>query len=445
MAAPSKTTSNIALELAGMTASVNIPKPKHPDLGFWDGRESFAAVAAKSLNSSNKHQSGLPTPPNSFSPVLVPQGFKGRAAKTAVHPPPTPPTATHVDSDIDLQDAVDHANAQDKPLHALSAARGLDGLADMDAAGVITPGLLAKHHLPGILLDHGPLAIRHVMGFLTTSVPGFSGIPPAKARRLVVGALEGRGSSGEHGGLHGDVIFEKVGWGRWDARRRGDVSRESRTRQQNENPRPAGHTSSQAQGLQIPSHSSQLDRSRNIGYGTSITGESAMFSHDSEMEYDQPDENLSMLEQEAEKMSMDGENSCSYSEEPLDEVPDERLGQRKFNYDSGEVTEDEDWRSIGAEALRNGSYPGGSAAGARLRRNYPLARHLDPKAQGRGGPTTMLMSKSSANTQPNIWGHSNNNPPAQASPEYSLPIVGFGSSNPQEREAIEALVKLSSV
>lgn len=444
MATSNKNTSNIALELAGMTASVNIPKSKHRDPGFWDGRESFAAVAAKSLNGSNKPQSGLPTPPNSFSPVLVPQGFKGRAAKAAAQAPPTPPTVAHVDSDIDLQDAVDHANAQDKPQHALGAGRGLDGLADMDAAGVITPGLLAKHHLPGILLDHGPLAIRHVMGFLTTSVPGFSGIPPAKARRLVVGALEGRGSSGELGGLHGDVIFEKVGWGRWDARRRGEVSRESRSRQQNENLRPAGHTSSQPQGLQIPRHSTRSDRIRKNGYGTSITGESAMFSHDSEMEYDQPDESFSMLEQEADKMSMDGDNSCSYSE-PLDEVPDLLLEQRKINYDSGEVTEDEDWRSIGAEALRNGSYPGGSAAGARLRSSYPCARPLDPKAQGRGGPTTLLLSKSSTNIHPTIWGHPNNNPPTQASPGYSLPIVGFETSNPQEREAIEALVKLSSV
>lgn len=444
MAAGCKNASNIALKLASMTASVNIPKSKHREPGFWDGRESFAAVAAKSLNGSNKHQSGLPTPPNSFSPVLVPQGFFSRATKAAAQAPLTPPAAAHVDSDIDLQDAVDHANAQDKPQHALSAARGLDGLADMDAAGVITPGLLAKHHLPGILLDHGPLAIRHVMGFLTTSVPGFSGIPPAKARRLVVGALEGRGSSGEHGGLHGDVIFEKVGWGRWDARRRGEVSRESRSKQQNENLRPASHTSSQPQGLQIPSHSARLDRGRKNDYGTSITGESAMFSHDSEMENDQPDENFSMLEQEADKMSMDGYNSCSYSE-PLDEVPELLLEQRKINYDSGEVTEDEDWRSIGAEALRNGSYPSGSAAGARHRSSYPYARPLDPKAQGRGGPTTILMSKSSTDIHPRIWGHSNNNPPTQASPEYSIPIVGFGSSNPQEREAIEALVKLSSV
>ena len=66
--------------------------------------------------------------------------------------------------------------------------------------------MLAKYHLPDIMLSHGPLAIRHIMGYLTTSVPGFAGIPPAKARRLVVGALEGRG--GEGGGVDGDVEFE---------------------------------------------------------------------------------------------------------------------------------------------------------------------------------------------------------------------------------------------
>ncbi|RPB28345.1 hypothetical protein L211DRAFT_751284, partial [Terfezia boudieri ATCC MYA-4762] len=76
----------------------------------------------------------------------------------------------------------------------------------------ITPSLLAKHYLPGILLQHGPLAIRHLTAYLIASIPGFSNIPPAKQRRLVVGALEA-------GGVNGDVIFEKVGWGRWDARK----------------------------------------------------------------------------------------------------------------------------------------------------------------------------------------------------------------------------------
>ena len=68
-----------------------------------------------------------------------------------------------------------------------------------------------------------PLAIRHIMGYLATSVPGFAAIPPTKARRLVVASLERSG--GDPGLPHGGVVFEKVGWGRWDARRRGQPPR----------------------------------------------------------------------------------------------------------------------------------------------------------------------------------------------------------------------------
>jgi hypothetical protein len=79
--------------------------------------------------------------------------------------------------------------------------------------GSITPTLLAKHHLPKIL-NNGPLDIRHIIGYLTISIPEFSSIQPAKARRLVVEALEGCGG-GDRSGLKRDVKFEKVGWERW--------------------------------------------------------------------------------------------------------------------------------------------------------------------------------------------------------------------------------------
>src|SRR5256885_5159508 len=39
-------------------------------------------------------------------------------------------------------------------------------------------------------------------------------------------ALEGKGSGGEGAGRDGDVQFEKVGWGRWDARIRGQPPRD---------------------------------------------------------------------------------------------------------------------------------------------------------------------------------------------------------------------------
>lgn len=428
-------TSSIALASADKTASVDIPKPR--DTGFWAGRESFAAVAARSLPGNKKQHVGLPTPPNSISPSLPPHGFEGRAG----HSPPTPPAAAHVDSDIDLQDAVDHANSQDQPQHGLAGSRGLDGLADLDAAGAITPGLLAKHHLPGILIDNGPLAIRHVMGYLTTSVPGFSGIPPAKARRLVVGALEGRGSGGEQGGIDGDVIFEKIGWGRWDARRRGQPPREARNVHQRHNLRPARQASPpSARGLQIPRHSPRFDRSREIASETGVPSELAMYSHDSEMEYDHPLDDVSMLEHEADKMSLDGEDSCS-SSEPPDDSP-------ILDYDAGDVTDEEDWASIGAAALRQGSFPRASASG-RVRSSHPYARHLDPKARGRGGgPPLSMLAKSVPMSNPSVLYKSGNRPAAGGYPDSECPNLaeaGYGSNELQEREAIEALVRLSSV
>lgn len=44
------------------------------------------------------------------------------------------------------------------------------------AVARITPDMLTKHHLPDILLLHEPLAIRYVIGYLATTVPGFTRI-----------------------------------------------------------------------------------------------------------------------------------------------------------------------------------------------------------------------------------------------------------------------------
>jgi hypothetical protein len=86
-------------------------------------------------------------------------------------------------------------------------------LSSLNASNTITPDMLAKHHLPEILLGNGSRKICYIMNMLTQNVPGFSRIQHAKARRIVNAALEGR----KGGGINGDVIFYKTGWGRWDA------------------------------------------------------------------------------------------------------------------------------------------------------------------------------------------------------------------------------------
>ncbi|KAL9096273.1 MAG: hypothetical protein Q9163_006449 [Psora crenata] len=404
------TTSSIGLALAGMTESVNIPKPR--DAGLWAGKESFAAVAAKPLPIKNK-TAGLPTPPNSISPSLPPQTDKDRSSRG----PPTPPAAVHLDSDIDLEDAVEHAKAQDSPQRGLTARR-LRSLESPDAVGDITPTMLAKHHLPGILLENGPLAIRHIMGYLTTSVPGFSGIPPAKARRLVVGALEGRGIDGQPGGLNGEIIFEKVGWGRWDARKRGRPSR-------------AHPAAPSLMGVQIPSSHRYPHRTHDVPCG----------SHPSDTTSDDtPVDEHSAPEHEVDKMSLDDELCTSPPPAAGTPAPE----------DLDDVTDEEDWASIGAAALRQGSCPlTGGILSTHRRRYQP---YVEPKSRGRGitkKPSSKTLAKSMPISTNSVYNgkHQQQQQTKQAAVRESMDMftgaeTGFGR---QDREAVEALLKLSSV
>lgn len=375
--------------MAAMKSSArDIPKPF--------GRDSFAAVAARSVPATRAHP--LPTPPNSISPSLPPHGLKPYGTRST-----TAQTALqHVESDLDLHEGSDGSG------HDTFVELGHDiGSPGFDTTGTITPTLLAKHHLPEILLNHGPLAIRYIMGYLTTSVPGFSGIPPAKARRVVVAALEGRGNGGEGGGIKGNVKFEKVGWGRWDARLKGHPARNTQ-----QSP-PPSMPDSHSVGMPIANPSGlSFDRTRLNPADSSWAADSAVFSRDDDMD-------ITMLEYEADKMSLDGDASCSSSEAPPEDEP---MGD-----DPEDVTDDEDWAAVGAAALRASSY---SASGPGP--NFLTSRYPGGSRSG-GGPSINLAKsvplRPSPHQQPN-----------------NLDLSAFGmTSDSQEREAIEALLRLGSV
>ena len=371
--------------------------PTARDIPMHFGRDSFAAVAARSVPVTKAHHP-LPTPPNSISPSLPPHGLKAyetRAAAAQV-------ALEHVDSDLDLHDGPDGSGHDGESGHDDLGSLGLE------IAGSITPTLLAKHHLPAILLAHGPLAIRHITGYLTTSVPGFASIPPAKARRLVVGALEGRGSGGEGAGLKGDVKFEKVGWGRWDAKQlKGGSAAKGRHAQQSP---PPSVPSSYSAGMPIAKTSRfSFDRTRLNAPVSSWAGDSVVSRDDID---------TMMLEHEADKMSFDGEASCSSSEAPPE---DDIMGD-----DPEDVTDDEDWAAVGAAALRAASY---SASGPN--RNF-LASHVYSGSSHRGGGPSLALAKSvhlRTAPQPN---------------NIDFSCLGMASDS-QEREAVEALLRLGSV
>jgi hypothetical protein len=265
--------------------------------------------------------------------------------------------------------------------------------------------MLAKFHLPEILLDHGPLPIRHLMGYLTTSVPGFAGIPPAKARRLVVGALEGKGGNGGIGGPDGDVEFMKVGWGRWDAKRRGQPARDppSRRTSPGAGAYPTGIPITKAAGR-------NTDRSRLAAtLGSSLGADSsAAFSHD--------DRFMDMMDHEADKMSLDGSGSASCSEAPDDDV-------RMHNDDPEDATDDEDWAAVGAAALRASSY--------QARSNQQFSPFNTVYTSGGSGVRSFSAGMARAPQFRNI--------------DFSASALGAVTSDAQEREAVEALLRLGSM
>ncbi|KAI0481093.1 putative Sin3 binding protein-domain-containing protein [Xylariaceae sp. FL0804] len=363
--------------MASATAARDIPKTSNV------GRDNFTAVAAARSVPVTGTQP-LPTPPNSISPALPPHGLKAQLQKARLDP---------IDSDLDLREVRETEST---------------ALPSFEAAGDITPALLAKYHLPEILLNHGPLAIRYIMGYLTTSVPGFASIPPSKTRRLVTTALEGRGQGHgvEGGGVNGDVEFVKVGWGRWDARRRGQPAHEAEPQQE---PGSGGNGSRPA-GIPITKGASRkADRLRPNAHAASH-GESAAFSHD--------EQDLTMAENEADKMSLDSMDepaSASCSSAPDDDVV--------MNDDPDDATDDEDWAAVGAAALRAASYS--SPTEARLHNEY--------------GATGMYTYGGRRSIH--------HNPGMLRQPRLDNIDLDALAASPdaQEREAIQALLQLGSV
>lgn len=334
-------------------------------------RDNLTVVADRSDPATVARSHNLPTPPNSISPALAAHGLKAQLQKAAKLEP--------IDSDLDLHQDAYGPKRSVSPHH--------------DASGTITSAMLGTYHLPEILLNHGPLAIRHIIGYLTTSVPGFSGIPPAKARRLVVGALEGRGD-----GAHGDneVDFEKVGWGRWNAKRRGLPGRDR-------DATPPGSLPNG--GIPISRNALRAqERARANMFGSS--GESFHFSHD--------DHTIPMMEDEADNMSMDGYESASCSEAPDDDVT--------MNDDPEDVTDDEDWAAMGAAALRAESYP--NMAAALSNPNVPVPHTYN---------TTGMRAFSGRSGMAHF-------------PHSGFDMIALaGASGAQERDAVEALLRLGSV
>ncbi|EJS42337.1 stb3p [Saccharomyces arboricola H-6] len=79
--------------------------------------------------------------------------------------------------------------------------------AGLAAAQRVTPGKLSA-----LLLEKGPLAIRHITQTLCLDIPCFKDLSSSKQRRLIMSAMES-------GDKERSVVFEKIGWGQWSAKK----------------------------------------------------------------------------------------------------------------------------------------------------------------------------------------------------------------------------------
>lgn len=361
-------TPSIAMALAWSTPSVAIPKLRD------NSDHSGTAIHEK------KATMALLTPPTSISPELAAHPvYEG-----ATSPPP-----------IDIEQEADGGEALQPSGMPLS----IGALSDLDGSQTITPALLAKDHLPGIMLGNGPCPIRHVMGELTQTVPGFSRIPVSKARRIVVAALENR----QGGGPDGNIAFSKTGWGKWDARYKGS-SHDSGIGSLNDS-RLSPPRSERSYAL------SYSDSAINIPgqhfpakYKEQHSGGS--WSAESLREEDEFDMDMDGLEDEVDKMSMDGVSSEDSSEMDDDE------------------TDDEDWAAVGLDALRKASLPTSNAP----RQNYRAV------SQPYHGQWASKLRRPSTYVQ-------------QPMHSASVPAGGnfTGFQTPEEKAAIEALVSMGSM
>lgn len=378
-----------AMALASPTASVDIPKAR--DVG--DNKAGF---------SGNEKFAVLLTPPNSISPELAANGID----PTMQSPPPI-----NIENEMDVQDPGEDQTAQDMELPPVPTGTPLSrgALSGLDASAAITPAMLAKHHLPGIMLGNGPKPIRYVMGELTQSVPGFSRIPPPKARRLVVAALESR----HGGGLDGNVAFCKTGWGRWDAHIKGS-SRDSGIGSLKDGhlspPRSErssycvsnGDSAVHMSGPRMPS------RYRDQHSGGSWTASSLREEDELEMDMDVP-------ENEADKMSLDGSLDADDSSSMNDD------------------TDDDDWAAVGPAALRKASLPTPGAP----RMNYNAL-----SIPGRG-PSRSWSRRPSGLSQRSL--HSTSLPFNSGFGGWSGSSIDPAMATPEEKAAVEALMSLGSM
>lgn len=85
-------------------------------------------------------------------------------------------------------------------------------LSTSSPAGIAVANKVTPERLAHLLLETGPLAIRHITSNLAKQIQGFDKLSLSKQRRLIMSSLD-------QGYQEESIIFEKIGWGQWSAKK----------------------------------------------------------------------------------------------------------------------------------------------------------------------------------------------------------------------------------
>lgn len=92
-----------------------------------------------------------------------------------------------------------------------SAQKHQTQLSTSSPAGIAVASKVTPERLAHLLLETGPLAIRHITSNLAKQIQGFEKLSLSKQRRLIMSSLD-------QGFEEESIIFEKIGWGQWSAK-----------------------------------------------------------------------------------------------------------------------------------------------------------------------------------------------------------------------------------
>ena len=226
------------------------------------------------------------------------------------------------------------------------------------AAAAVTAEKLSR-----LLVIQGPLAIRHITSHLAMTIPGFADLSLSKQRRLIIAVLEAED--------HPSVRFEKVGWGRWAAKKFDKNGNEILL---SSSPRINNIKSSTSiiNGKRRESITADLvsvrpplspiitavDSGKNGVVHHHHNGVTSSWADDVDLADDDMMFHNSTSNRRHEPVFDDDDDDDEEEDDSFSEDEEDELGLKRPNRNHRQSeTDEEDWQSIGAESLRHENQP----------------------------------------------------------------------------------------